>query len=152
MMARSNAIDSNLAPFFKHRGKLLIYTKLGPVGDSFRLFMVPDMAHCGVADGGSNFDMLGVIDQWTEQKKAAESIVASHGTIGVVERTQPLCVYPQKALYKGTGSIDDATSFLESSNFVVVVPYSYHDAQEFGTSSTYRIDSGNSCSGVELDF
>jgi hypothetical protein len=28
-----------------------------------------------------------------------------------VERTRPLCPYPQVARYKGTGSIDDAASF-----------------------------------------
>jgi len=29
----------------------------------------------------------------------------------VAGRTRPLCVYPQHAVYKGTGSIDDAANF-----------------------------------------
>ena len=37
---------------------------------------------------------------------------ASHSTDGKVDRTRPLCPYPQVASYKGTGSIDDAANFV----------------------------------------
>ncbi len=84
---------------------------MGPVDDSFRLFMVPGMAHCGGGDGPSTFDMLGAMDQWVEQKKAPESITASHSTTGAVDRTRPLCAYPQSAVYNGSGSIDDTQNF-----------------------------------------
>ena len=30
---------------------------------------------------------------------------------GKVDRTRPLCPYPQVAMYKGSGSIDDAANF-----------------------------------------
>ena len=127
-----NATDPSLAPFFKRGGKLLMYhgwadplipsensidyyksvqTKLGKVDDSMRLFMVPGMGHCGGGDGPNNFDMLGAMEQWVEQKKAPESIVASHSTAGAVDRTRPLCAYPQSAAYKGSGSIDEAQNF-----------------------------------------
>ena len=36
---------------------------------------------------------------------------ATHSTQGKVDRTRPLCPYPQVAKYKGTGSIDEAGSF-----------------------------------------
>ena len=29
----------------------------------------------------------------------------------VVDRTRPLCPYPQVATYKGTGSVNDASNF-----------------------------------------
>jgi hypothetical protein len=29
----------------------------------------------------------------------------------VVSRTRPLCVYPQRAVYNGTGNVDDEKSF-----------------------------------------
>ncbi|MGH9592131.1 MAG: tannase/feruloyl esterase family alpha/beta hydrolase, partial [Bryobacteraceae bacterium] len=67
--------------------------------------------HCGGGDGPNSFDMLGVMEQWVEQKKAPESIVASHSTAGAVDRTRPLCAYPKAAVYKGSGSIDDAQNF-----------------------------------------
>jgi feruloyl esterase len=39
-------------------------------------------------------------------------MVASHaGPGGKVDRTRPLCVYPQVAKYKGSGSTDDAANF-----------------------------------------
>ena len=31
---------------------------------------------------------------------------------GVVDRTRPLCPYPQKATYTGSGSIDEAANFV----------------------------------------
>ena len=39
-------------------------------------------------------------------------IVASHSKGGAVDRTRPLCPYPQVATYKGTGSIDEAANFV----------------------------------------
>ena len=39
------------------------------------------------------------------------SIVASHTTSGAVDRTRPLCPYPQVAAYKGSGSLDEAANF-----------------------------------------
>jgi hypothetical protein len=42
---------------------------------------------------------------------APTSIIASHATDDVVDRTRPLCPYPQIAKYTGTGSIDDAANF-----------------------------------------
>ena len=42
---------------------------------------------------------------------APDQIVATHSTDGKVDRSRPLCPYPQVARYKGTGSIDEAASF-----------------------------------------
>ena len=35
----------------------------------------------------------------------------SFATGGFLARTRPLCVYPQRAVYNGAGSIDDEKSF-----------------------------------------
>jgi len=83
----------------------------GKVSDSYRLFMVPGMAHCGGGEGTSSFDMLGAVEQWVEAKKAPDQIPASRLRDGKVDRTRPLCHYPQVAKYKGTGSIDEAANF-----------------------------------------
>ncbi|MBV8094736.1 MAG: tannase/feruloyl esterase family alpha/beta hydrolase [Acetobacteraceae bacterium] len=42
---------------------------------------------------------------------APATILASHLTNGVVDRTRPLCPYPAFAVYKGSGSTDDAANF-----------------------------------------
>ena len=131
-----DAIDPNLDPFFSHKGKLLMYhgwsdqliapgnsvnyyesvvRRMGggaaKTADEIRLFMVPGMAHCGGGEGPNTFDMVSALEQWVEQGKAPGRIVASHSQNGTVDRTRPLCPYPQVARYQGNGSIDDAANF-----------------------------------------
>ena len=131
-----NATDPNLGPFLAHHGKLLLYhgfsdqnvppratinyykrviDTLSGAGlrpaDSIRLFMVPGMGHCGGGEGPNSFDMMSALEQWNEQGKAPARIVASHRTAGKVDRTRPLCLYPEVAKYKGSGSIDDEANF-----------------------------------------
>ena len=77
----------------------------------YRLFMAPGMGHCGGGEGPNTFDMVSALEQWVEHGKAPDRIVASHATNGVVDRTRPLCPYPQVAAYNGTGSADEAGNF-----------------------------------------
>lgn len=131
-----NSIDPNLKPLFAHGGKLLQYhgwadpgippgssvnyyksvvERMGgkaKVDDSYRLFMVPGMGHCGGGDGASTFDMVSALDQWVVEGKAPDRILASRVVNGTVVRTRPLCPYPQVATYKGAGSTDDASNFV----------------------------------------
>ena len=81
------------------------------VDDSVRLFFAPGMAHCGGGEGPNVFDALTSLEQWREQGKAPASILATHSTNGKIDRSRPLCPFPQVAKYKGTGSIDDAANF-----------------------------------------
>ncbi len=73
--------------------------------------MVPGMGHCSGGEGPDTFDKLSALEQWVEHGKAPDSLIASHLTAGKVDRTRPLCPYPQMARYKGAGSIDDAANF-----------------------------------------
>jgi feruloyl esterase len=79
--------------------------------DFLRLFMAPGMNHCGGGNGPNTFDTLTPLTRWVENGTAPTQIIASHSTAGVVDRTRPLCPYPQVAKYKGSGSIADAANF-----------------------------------------
>jgi feruloyl esterase len=128
-------LDPHLAPFAKHGAKLLLYhgwadQQVAPgstiefyqsalnlsensatTSNWMRLFMVPGMGHCSGGEGPDTFDKIGLLEQWVEQGKAPDQIIASHATAGKVDRTRPLCPYPQTARYNGRGSIDDAANF-----------------------------------------
>jgi feruloyl esterase len=73
--------------------------------------MVPGMGHCRGGEGPDTFDTVAALEQWVEHGTAPDRIVASHSRDGRVDRTRPLCPYPQVARYNGSGSIDDAASF-----------------------------------------
>jgi feruloyl esterase len=73
--------------------------------------MVPGMGHCGGGDGVTSFDFVSELDKWVTTGKAPSTVPASRVQAGKVERTRPLCAYPQFAAYKGTGDVNDAASF-----------------------------------------
>jgi feruloyl esterase len=52
----------------------------GKVDNNYRLFMVPGMGHCGGGEGTSTFDMVAALEQWVEEKKAPDQILASRST------------------------------------------------------------------------
>jgi len=131
-----NALNPDLKAFAAHGGKMIQYhgwadpqiapgssvnyyksvleTMGGsaPVQSFYRLFMVPGMAHCGGGEGTSSFDMLAALQGWVEKGQAPDQIPASRLRDGRVDRTRPLCPFPQVAQYKGAGSTDDAANFV----------------------------------------
>jgi feruloyl esterase len=74
--------------------------------------MAPGMAHCAGGEGPDSFDSLTALEHWVEQGQAPRRIIAAHRTAGQVDRTRPLCPYPQVARYNGQGSIDAAANFI----------------------------------------
>ena len=84
----------------------------GEVQSFYRLFMAPGMAHCAGGPGPNTFDMQAALEQWVEHGTAPERIIATRSLNGIVDRTRPLCPYPQLASYKGSGDTNDAASFV----------------------------------------
>jgi feruloyl esterase len=133
LAATMNSTNPHLDRFFEHGGKLLLYHGWADPGiapensvnyyrsvveltgadaaDSIRLFMVPGMGHCRGGDGTDTFDGIGSLDQWVAAGKAPDQIVASRVRNNAVDRSRPLCPYPQVARHKGAASTNDASHF-----------------------------------------
>ena len=128
-----NAVNPDLSAFKAHGGKLLLYhgwndaaispgnsisyyesvlKKMGGKQDDFvRLFMAPGMQHCGGGPGPNQINYMAVMERWRENNQTPASIEAFHVTNNRVDMTRPICAYPQIAIYKGTGSSNDAANF-----------------------------------------
>src|SRR3569833_252526 len=135
--ATLNAMNPDLHAFEAHGGKLILYhgwadpllspyntldyysAVVKPMGGQeathkfLRLFMVPGMEHCRGGRGPDTFDAVASVDNWVEHGLAPERLIAARkGADGkTIDRTRPLCRYPQVARYKGSGSTDEASSF-----------------------------------------
>ena len=95
------------------------YRDLDETQDFFRLFMAPGVNHCGGGLGpNSSFaytlanaagpydadhDILAALDTWVEKGDAPDRLIASHVTGTTVDKTRPVCAYPQIARYRGKG-------------------------------------------------
>jgi feruloyl esterase len=108
-------------------------------GDFYRLFMVPGMRHCEGGVGPTYLDSIGgeasdpehdwlaALMRWVEKGKPPERLIATDFQVDrsgpwtpdthwvppgtQVKSARPLCPYPQVAVYRGTGSTDDAANF-----------------------------------------
>jgi len=130
-----NATNPDMKAFFSRGGKLFLYhgwsdSQVAAVNTikyydsvvhvmgaadaskSVRLFMAPGMGHCRGGDGPDTFDKVGALERWVEQGQAPDQLTAAQIANGKVDRTRPLCAYPQVARHKGAGSTDDAANFV----------------------------------------
>lgn len=129
------AVAPDLDAFLRRGGKLLLYVGWNDYhhpGDlmgwhdavmargradgidarsGLRLFVLPGMDHCQGGPGCDTFDKLGIMDAWSSGGQAPESFVASKFDDGRLVRQRLTCAYPLVATYRGTGSMDEASSF-----------------------------------------
>ncbi|HMC77484.1 MAG TPA: tannase/feruloyl esterase family alpha/beta hydrolase [Vicinamibacterales bacterium] len=132
--ALMNADSPDLSAFRGHKGKLLLWhgwadPALNPLAtiryykdvvardpravDDVRLFLLPGVLHCGGGPGPGPFDPVAPLVDWVEKGIAPSELVARKAaTPTQPARSRPVCAYPAKASYKGTGSTDDAANFI----------------------------------------
>lgn len=97
----------------------------GRADDMARYFMVPGMNHCSGGTATDQFDLLSGLVQWVEQGTKPQAVLAQARGAGnpgganaelpadwSAQRSRPLCAYPTVARYKGSGSVEDAVSFV----------------------------------------
>jgi feruloyl esterase len=85
----------------------------GQLQENVRLFMVPGMHHCVGGPGPNFFDTLTPLDNWVDHGVKPDAILATHfvnNTPPAVDRTMPLCKFPEEARYMG-GDVNSATSW-----------------------------------------
>jgi Tannase and feruloyl esterase len=132
--ALMNADNPDLSAFRAHKGKLLLWhgwadPALNPLAtiryykdvvgrdpraaDDVRLFLFPGVLHCGGGPGPGQFDPFTPIVDWVESGTVPATLLATKPAAGdQPARSRPLCPYPAKATYKGSGSPDDAANFV----------------------------------------
>jgi hypothetical protein len=80
--------------------------------DFLRFYLAPGVAHCAGGDGPQPVALLNTLMDWVERGRAPSTLMSGNrNRNGDIIRTRPLCPYPQRALYRGRGSIGDATNF-----------------------------------------
>src|SRR5262249_10313223 len=84
----------------------------------YRLFPMPSVGHCNVADGGgtgpSAYEPFLQLRDWVENNKAPDFLngVSDPGRTGTYpDLKKPICPFPQTAIYNGSGNITDPSSY-----------------------------------------
>ena len=96
--------------------------KLGQAEDFMKLYLVPNMGHCGGNASTDRFDMLTPMVNWIENGIEPKTVVATgvnfSSTLGSLTglpttRSRPLCPYPQTLRYTGPkgGDISVAANY-----------------------------------------
>ena len=123
------ATDPDLAAFFAHGGKLLLWhgesdPGPSPVGTldyakavqkrdataaaNLRTYMLPGVEHCRGGPGADVVDWLDTLDQWVDMGKAPATLTATRSEGGM---TRPVCAWPQVAQRIGKGDVNDPKSW-----------------------------------------
>ena len=77
-----------------------------------RQFLAPGVLHCAGGPGPDRADWPRVIVDWVEKGTGPQSVIAAKVVDGKTVRTRPLCPFPQRAVYKGSGNTDEAANFV----------------------------------------
>ena len=104
--------DPALTPLASIRYHDQVYARDPNAGGYFRTFLMPGVLHCSGGAGPDMVDWTTTIADWVEIGMAPDRVVATKAAGGTVTRSRPLCAYPQKAVYNGSGSTDDERNFM----------------------------------------
>jgi feruloyl esterase len=103
---------------------------LKDVQDSYRLFMMPSVGHCGTGPGPDDIgaenqtpvspdpehDAVAALQDWVENGVAPQKFIATGFKVdddpsSGIEIQRPICPYPAQAIYNGSGNIHVASNF-----------------------------------------
>ena len=120
-------IDAAVAALTADQARADLLERADTVRDWHRLFMLPQVGHCRGGDGpgeigggfpeppsslrGPDTHVVSALVRWVEHGKAPETMIATRLDQGRIVRQRPICAYPQRAAYRGSGDINAAESF-----------------------------------------
>jgi feruloyl esterase len=82
------------------------------VREYFRMFLLPGVLHCALGPGPDAVDWTRSILDWVENNRPPDRVIARKVSNGAIAQSRPLCPYPQRAEYRGSGPTDDEASFV----------------------------------------
>lgn len=75
--------------------------------------LLPGVTHCRGGSGPDQVDWLTVLSQWVEKEKPPQLVVARKlDQLGKVTMSRPLYPYPLRAVYTGSGNVNEAKNFV----------------------------------------
>jgi len=77
----------------------------------FRHFQAPGVQHCAGGSGPQPVNFFQAVVDWVEQGRAPDTLQTSRALSGGGTMTRPLCPYPSRPVYSGSGSTNDAANF-----------------------------------------
>ena len=127
-----NTTEPNLEAFKNRGGKMIMYhgladqalnpmmsisyfEKLKDIDEKFsryyQLYLIPGMFHCRGGNNVDTFDAMSAIINWVEADIRPTKLDAVMNRQGKITRTRPICPHPQRAVYIGSGDINDGDNF-----------------------------------------
>jgi hypothetical protein len=134
----------------------------GALQSWYRYFRAPNVGHCGGGTGPQPQNLFETMRTWVETGVAPDTILAKGGSMygtSVPNRTRPLCPFPTTAIYKGTGSTEDASNFYCGGNldskdaicFGLITPYQEETQNQLQAYGKYNPATCNPNSKVPIN-
>lgn len=144
MASLNDATNSDIRPFVKNGGKLILWhggndaalsfkstaeyharvsTTIGAqsAAASTRFYVAPGVNHCAGGPGADSTDLLAALDSWVTKGSTPAILTAEkRDATGSTEFTRPLCQYPQYPRYVGPANDEPATKL--ASNYSCTLP------------------------------
>jgi feruloyl esterase len=114
MLVSYGNLDQVIPPNGHYNYMQRLFAKMGGVSrtqDFYRYYVFPNATHCGGMGMSTNL-LFNALVNWVENGVAPDYLIAQVNST----RTRKVCMYPNTAVYIGSGSTDDQANFYCQTN------------------------------------